>query len=529
MLTRQAPRLVLASIVGLLLLAAAACTGGGEPEAAASPAVTVAPVVTPTPTGTTTTSPTVTASPGPPVAVTGTATPTPSGPVDISFGEHTLTEGRYKYSLRPGTWLFFDVPGGLQLSIGGQIRSEGFIGGPESFGLLLRDIDSRSWITLDLESGREWSRWIDPAAGGIRALFDQITQSARVSPPPTPTPTPRALGTGAEPFDISGWQFTDRAFGEGVYQFAPGPRERPLVFEVPPGLRLKARFTGPMPDDPSQWCPGLLLMEVWNGSRLCLDVDGGVELSRTPQDSATEERFDRIAASLRLGPSPPEDAPSPCAAVIMTWTYGPVVLTGGNTYLLPSTDIGPLGFVAVYVPVDVQVDVSFHTYSEMHLTEETSGSRLIIDLTAGEERERELLTAPSPYSVDVGAAFDEILESLRFDWPRPAPGCPAAVVPGWGQTIGEGSYSYHFDPHRYHGMHLVPHVIFDVPARLQVLVEWDEVTAFGIRLSDVETDSWLCLNAELVEECGRSITPGAEHLGPLFDAIAESLRPGSMP
>ena len=70
------------------------------------------------------------------------------------------------------------------------------------------------------------------------------------------------------------------------------------------------------------------------------------------------------------------------------------------------------------------------------------------------------------------------------------------------------------------------HITFGIPAGIELELSWDDDTRDGIRLADADTNSWLCLDAELVEECGRSITPGAEHLGPLFDQIAESLRLG---
>ena len=55
------------------------------------------------------------------------------------------------------------------------------------------------------------------------------------------------------------------------------------------------------------------------------------------------------------------------------------------------------------------------------------------------------------------------------------------------------------------------------------------VSQFAIRLTDVDSDSWLCLDAELLVECGRSVRPNTAHVGPLFDQIAESLRLGRLP
>ena len=77
----------------------------------------------------------------------------------------------------------------------------------------------------------------------------------------------------------------------------------------------------------------------------------------------------------------------------------------------------------------------------------------------------------------------------------------------------------------------MPHVIFDVPEGLEVRVEWKGEFAreFAIRLTHVETDSWLCLDAALLVECGRSVRPNTDHVGPLFDQIAESLRLGTLP
>ena len=129
---------------------------------------------------------------------------------------------------------------------------------------------------------------------------------------------------------------------------------------------------------------------------------------------------------------------------------------------------------------------------------------------------------------DVGAAFDQILGSLRFDELPSIPGCPAPVLPSLAQTLGAGVYRYLRDPDRYPFTAGLPDITFEVPAGLQLKVSWDDEAAHQVRLTDVDTDSWLCLDAALLVECGRSITPGAEHLGPLFDQIAESLRLGRL-
>lgn len=387
--------LPVAMVLGLALLTVAtACTGGDEPTATATPAARATP----------------------------TATSGSSGPIDVSFGQHTLTAGAYRYSLGPRTTLYFDVPAGLRLTIGGQIRSEGSV---ESFGLHLEDLDSRSWITIDLQTGREWNRWIDPAANETGAHFDALAASARVSPPPAPTATPRPAGTDA----------------------APGA-----------------------------------------------DDECGLVIDATHRSGA---------------------------------------LAGGHTYL-ESLRTGPPTppFVTFYVPTGASLSYSgLDTRNgTLYLKEATSESKLIIDLVTGEEVERELLPVPPSDDLDVGAAFDQIVSSVRFNEMPSTPGCPETIFPQWEHTIGPGSYRYHGNPEQYHGVHPLPHVVFDVPEELELRVEWDERhIPFGIRLTNVETGSWLCLNAELVEECGRSVARSAEHLEPLFEQITRSLRPGIVP
>ena len=493
--------------------------------------------------------------------MTATATPTtrPPRPVDISFGQHILTEGSYKYSLGPRTSLFFDVPAGLRLEIGGQILSEGRPGYPGTHGLQLADLDSRSWITFDLQFGTEWSRWIDPDAPRIVELFGKLAASVRVDPPPTPTPDPRVMAelvarreaadAAAPPIDISGWQFTKRWLNAGSYQFALNPDEQPLIFEVPAGLLLDVTFTGSMLDAPDRWCPGLRLVEIvrdrlavlW-GSVLCLDVHHAAELSRfTPRrclartSAAAEDRFNRLVESLRLGPLPSDDAAARCAPVIDA-TYGPGILTGGSTYLWRRGHGRPAS--VHHARRAPRRHAEIRSWEELpagsrplwrpHLKEATSGSRLVIDLATGEERERELLPVSEPYRIDVGAAFDQILASLRFDELPSIPGCPAPVVPSLAQTLGAGVYRYLSDPDRYPVTAGLPDITFEVPAGLQLKVSWDDETAHQVRLTDVDTDSWLCLDAALLVECGRSVRPGTAHVGPLFDQIAESLRLGRL-
>ena len=510
MLTSRKPRLVLASIAALLLLAATAgCTGGGEPEAPASPAATA------------TTSPAATAT------ATATPKPTPSAPVDISSGQHTLTEGAYRYR-KPGDGvLHFNVPAGLQLRVGGLVRAQRFH--IPVVGLVLEDIDSRSRITIALRSGQVWHRLIDDNAGrGLEQLFEKLVESVRV---PEPAPDPVPIGTAESPFDVSGWQFTRRTLGEGVYSFRLNPGARPLTFAVPAGPRLDVQFDARMHGPFAGWCPGLLLVERWNDSELCLDVHRAVELARGERDSAIGRLFDSIVASLRLGP-PSDDASARCAPLIDA-TNPRAILTGGNTYLLRRSEwIDPPAFVSFHVPAGVTITINsvsegspdgLQTSGTLHLAEATSGSRLVIDLATGNEHERELLRVPAPYSFDVSAAFDQIAASFRLDLPLPDPGCAVtSLLISVGQTIGGGTYRVRVDPDRWGLLALA----FDVPEGLRVRIDWEGYEGPAIRLTEVETGAWLCLHVELIEECRRWFPRDAQHLRPLFDQVSESLRSG---
>ena len=581
MLVRSAS-LLFAAIAALLLLAATAgCTGGGEPEPTASPAAagTTSPAPTPTPTGAATISPTVTASPSPPVAVTpariarATATPRPAGLVNISFGPHTLTEGAYEYSLDPRRSLFFWVPPGLRVRVGVQILSETEPGHPGTYGLLLEDLDSNLWIIYSLLNGGPEQHSNSLATRAVDELSPQrelfrtlvgtvrvgssvwVDRTGRLSRPPPSTANwwvragvvgrRRAAEATALPRDVSGWQFTERWLNAGVYRFALNPDQRPLIFQVPAGLRLAVRFTGPMPGPPGHWCAGLRLVEmrvepttVLTLSALCLDIHQAVELSRTIHEKSdtAEYRFNRLVASLRLGPLPSDEALSHCNPVIDA-SYGYQILTGGKTYLRRLGTGEPPPFVTFDVPARVTLGSVFEaepdgsrTYGRLHLKEVTSGSRLVINLAKGAEHARELLPVPEPYDVDVGAAFDQILASLRFDGLPSIPGCPTPVVPSLAQTLGAGVYRYHMDPELYSGSAGLPDIILEVPAGLQLKVSLDDelATGFGLRLTHVEAGSWLCLDAELLVECGRSVRPNTAHVGPLFDQIAESLRLGTL-
>ena len=99
---------------------------------------------------------------------------------DISYGEHTLTQGTYEYSLvDDGPAVMFEVPAGLSLEIVGIVLTDSDDGG-ETIGLILRDTADMSWICVDLEQADECYRKIvststDP--DGIAALLDRLAES----------------------------------------------------------------------------------------------------------------------------------------------------------------------------------------------------------------------------------------------------------------------------------------------------------------------------------------------------------------
>ena len=121
------------------------------------------------------------------IAATLVACTGQKAPIDISYGEHTLTEGTYSFTWEKGEPpLVFEVPAGVELEIRGvtldaeAVNSEGELIS-SGIGLILDDVDSDSFITLDVGLGTEWKRYIgDSNRKELGALFDQIVESARV-------------------------------------------------------------------------------------------------------------------------------------------------------------------------------------------------------------------------------------------------------------------------------------------------------------------------------------------------------------
>ena len=113
-------------------------------------------------------------------------------PLDVSYGEQIMTDGSYLYG-EGGSVLIFDVPAGVQITIDGIVISEPLPGYPPSgLGLLLGDVNGRSWMGIDTWTLSTW-RWVDPDADGIGATFDRIEESAWFGAPDTPSSGPPTL------------------------------------------------------------------------------------------------------------------------------------------------------------------------------------------------------------------------------------------------------------------------------------------------------------------------------------------------
>lgn len=94
-----------------------------------------------------------------------------SGPRLIQPGYAVLGDGRTEWKL-PGGLIVVTIPAGMLVEDDGHAR-----GG-------LRDVDSTSWLLLDLTTGAESRREMRNADEGgrdVNALFDQIVASARVA------------------------------------------------------------------------------------------------------------------------------------------------------------------------------------------------------------------------------------------------------------------------------------------------------------------------------------------------------------
>lgn len=135
-------------------------------------------------------------------------------PIDISYGNHTLTEGTYQFTLSEREPpLIFDVPAGIDLSLGYLVHGDGD-------GIILNTA-SGPWLGLNLNPCAGWGRWprdMDTSAGTLGARFDRIEESRWVGegawPPPPDltvlrvgTPTALALLWEDEPSLAATWQY----------------------------------------------------------------------------------------------------------------------------------------------------------------------------------------------------------------------------------------------------------------------------------------------------------------------------------
>ena len=134
-------------------------------------------------------------------------------PTDISFGQHTLTEGTYKFLLGLASPpLIFDVPAGAPLEILGITRAVPIAGFPAPApGLMLREQNGRSWICLDTALGRECNRWTVAASGSrgartssttsIGTVFNRIAESAWLGNAPDTATSTRDPGSSTRDID----------------------------------------------------------------------------------------------------------------------------------------------------------------------------------------------------------------------------------------------------------------------------------------------------------------------------------------
>ena len=166
-------------------------------------------------------------------------------PLDITYGEHILTDGSYLYADRPGDQpLIFDVPAGIRMTIGGFVISAPLSGYPPSGpGLILEHVDGHSWTGFDLLSAMEWNRWVEPGADRIAVLFDRIIEPAWLGAPETPSsglPTLTAVGGGGAGEILLEWaiaragatRWQYRQWGRAIPRGESGPTS-PAAMRVP--------------------------------------------------------------------------------------------------------------------------------------------------------------------------------------------------------------------------------------------------------------------------------------------------------
>ena len=91
---------------------------------------------------------------------------------------HQPVEGAGTYRTAPWSALLIDLPPSLRL-----VRDSGFQLGGGVIAVVLRDVESGSTLTLDIDSGEELHRSITPAgrSRNVAALFDAIVESARIT------------------------------------------------------------------------------------------------------------------------------------------------------------------------------------------------------------------------------------------------------------------------------------------------------------------------------------------------------------
>ncbi len=144
-------------------------------------------------------------------------------PIDITYDDRTLTQGTYQFAVRDDEpFLLFDVPAGVELSLGGLILGGGMA-------LVLDSADGAS-LGLNVDPCQSWGRWPDDVDRALGAGFDRIEESRwlreHVWPPP---PELTVLRVAAQDVLVLGW--TDEpalaASWQHRWRASSGPETRP--------------------------------------------------------------------------------------------------------------------------------------------------------------------------------------------------------------------------------------------------------------------------------------------------------------